>query len=134
MHKLSGELALSTQTVSVLRKSYSRTEKTLLHSISKKKGGMCSMANMLQDQPYKNREHVLAEIRRCATASTVSSFLSFLFVIIGIISDASNTTLGLTSLTWFLLAIFAAIHTIAPSMHLVVAKHFLGIETESKKE
>jgi hypothetical protein len=92
------------------------------------------MANMLQDQPYKNREHVLAEIRRCATASTVSSFLSFLFVIIGIISDASNTTLGLTSLTWFLLAIFAAIHTIAPSMHLVVAKHFLGIETESKKE
>jgi hypothetical protein len=134
MHKLSGELALSTQTVSVLRKSYSRTEKTLLHSISKKKGGMCSMANMLQDQPYKNREHVLAEIRRCATASTVSSFLIFLFVIIGIISDASNTTLGLTSLTWFLLAIFAAIHTIAPSMHLVVAKHFLGIETESKKE
>ena len=134
MHKLSGELALSTQTVSVLRKSYSRTEKTLLHSISKKKGGMRSMANMLQDQPYKNREHVLAEIRRCATASTVSSFLSFLFVIIGIISDASNTTLGLTSSTWFLLAIFAAIHTIAPSMHLVVAKHFLGIETESKKE
>jgi len=88
---------------------------------------------MLQDQPYKNREHVIAEIKRCAMASSVSSILSFLFVIIGIIGDASNTTLGLTSLSWFILAIFAAIHSIVPSMHLVVAKHFLGIEAEGKK-
>ena len=91
------------------------------------------MANMLQDQPYKNREHVIAEIKRCAMASSVSSFLSFLFVIIGIISNVSNTTLGLTSLAWFLLAIFAGIHSVVPSMHLVTAKHFLGIETENKK-
>ena len=99
----------------------------------KEKGAKCNMANMLQDQPYKNREHVKAEIRRCAMASSVSSFLSFLFALIGIISDALNTTLGLTSLAWFLLAIFAAIHSVVPSMHLVTAKHFLGIETESKK-
>jgi multisubunit Na+/H+ antiporter MnhG subunit len=88
---------------------------------------------MLQDQPFKNREHVIAEIRRCAMASSVSSFLSFLFVLVGIIGDALKTTLGLTSLSWFLLAIFAAIHSVVPSMHLVTAKHFLGIETESKK-
>ena len=95
---------------------------------------MRNMANMLQDQPFKNREHVLAEIRRCAMASSVCSLLSFLFVAIGIIGDALNTTLGLTSLSWFLLAIFAIIHAIVPTMHLVVAKHFLGIEVESKKE
>jgi hypothetical protein len=91
------------------------------------------MANMLQDQPYKNREHILAEIRRCAMASGVSSLLSFLFAVIGIIGDALNTTLGLQPMIWLLLAIFAAIHAIVPSMHLVVAKHFLGIETESRK-
>jgi len=91
------------------------------------------MANMLQDQPYKNRQHVIAEIRRCAVASSVSSFLSFLFAVIGIIADALNTTLGLTALTWFLLAIFAAIHAIVPSIHLVAAKHFLGIEAENKE-
>jgi hypothetical protein len=91
------------------------------------------MANMLRDQPYKNREHIIAEIRRCARASSVSSFLSFLFAVIGIVGDALNTTLGLTSLSWFLLATFAAIHAIVPSMHLVVAKHFLGIEAEIKK-
>jgi hypothetical protein len=67
-------------------------------------------------------------------ASSVCSLLSFLFVAIGIIGDALNTTLGLTSLSWFLLAIFAIIHVIVPTMHLVVAKHFLGIEAESKKE
>jgi hypothetical protein len=35
---------------------------------------------------------------------------------------------------WLLLAIFASLHAIVPTMHLVVAKHFLGIEAENKKE
>jgi hypothetical protein len=93
---------------------------------------MCNMANMLQDQPFKSREHVKAEIRRCAMASSACSLLSFLFVAIGIIGDALNTTLGLASLYWFLLAIFAIIHSIVPTLHLVAAKHFLGIEEEEK--
>jgi hypothetical protein len=95
---------------------------------------MSNMASMLQDQPFKSREHVIAEIRRCAIDSSVFSLLSFLFVAIGIIGEALNTTLGLTSLAWFLLAIFAVIHAIVPTLHLVMAKHFLGIEAESKKE
>jgi ABC-type amino acid transport system permease subunit len=94
---------------------------------------MSNMASMLQDQPFKNREHVKAEIRRCAMANSILSFLSFLFFALGIIGDALKTTLGLTSLSWFLLAIFAIIHAIVPTLHLVVAKHFLGIEAESKK-
>jgi len=75
-------------------KSYSQTEWALLHLILKEKGGDVNMANMLQDQPYKNREHVKAEIKRCAMASSVSSLLSFLFVLIGIISDALNRPLA----------------------------------------
>ena len=92
------------------------------------------MASMLQDQPFKNREHVIAEIRRCAMASSVSSYLSFLFATIGIIGDALNTTLVLPSTIWLLLAIFAGLHAVVPTIHLVGAKHFLGIEGESKKE
>jgi hypothetical protein len=102
--------------------------------LKKEKGVMFNMANMLQDQPFKNRGQVIAEIRRCAWASSVLSYLSFLFVALGIIGDSLNTTLGLTSLSWFVLAIFAILHAIVPTMHLVVAKHFLGIEAESKKE
>ena len=94
---------------------------------------MSNMASQLQNQPFKNREHVIAEIRRCAMASSVSAYLSFLFAAIGIIGDALNTTLVLQPTIWLLLAIFASLHAIVPAIHLVVAKHLLGIEGESKK-
>lgn len=92
------------------------------------------MANRLENQPFKNREHIKAEIRICAWANSVFQYLSFLFAALGVIGEAFNTTLGLQSIIWLLLAIFASLHAIVPAMHLVVAKHLLGIETESKKE
>jgi len=91
------------------------------------------MANALQNQPFKNREHVKAEIRRCALAGEVVTILGLLFAVLGIISDALNTPLGLESISWFLLAISASVFAIGPTLHLVLAKHLLGIETESKK-
>ena len=91
------------------------------------------MASELQNQPFKNREHVKAEISRCARASTVFAYLSFLFAVLGIIGDALKTTLVLQPLVWLLLAVFASLHAIVPAVHLVVAKHLLGIEAESKK-
>jgi hypothetical protein len=91
------------------------------------------MASMLQDQPFKSREHVIAEIRRCSMASSVTTYLSFLFAALGVIGDALNTTLVLQPMIWLLLAIFASLHALVPTMHLVVAKHFLGIEAERKK-
>jgi hypothetical protein len=92
------------------------------------------MASMLQDQPFKNREHVKAELRRCAWAGSVSTGLSFLFAALGVIGDALNATLVLQPMIWLLLAIFDSLHAVVPTMHLVVAKHFLGIEAENKKE
>jgi hypothetical protein len=97
------------------------------------KEAIVQMTSRLEHQPFKNREHVIAEIRRCALAGSVSQYLSFLFAALGILGDALNITLGLESMSWFLLAIFASLHAIVPHMHLVAAKHFLGIETESKK-
>ena len=91
------------------------------------------MASRLENQPFKNRAHIIAEIRRCAWAGSISSFISVLFAALGVIGDALNTTLGLDSLSWFLLAIFAGLHAIVPHMHLVLAKHLLGSESESKK-
>ena len=92
------------------------------------------MADSLQNQPFKSREHVRAEIRRCAWASSVGMILGFLFALLGVISDALNVTLILEPISWFLFAIFAGVAAIVPTLHLVVAKHFLGIEAESKKE
>ena len=86
------------------------------------------------DEPFKNREHVLAEIRLCVLAGGVLTLLSFLFVALGVIGDVLNTPLILEPMSWFLLAIFATVHAIIPAMHVVVAKHLLGIGAESKKE
>jgi hypothetical protein len=86
------------------------------------------------DQPFKNREHVIAEIRLCARAGGVLQLLSFPFVALGTISDALNITLGLEPISWFLLTMIALCASIVPQMHIVVAKHLLGIESESKKE
>jgi hypothetical protein len=92
------------------------------------------MSNSLQNQPFKDRGHVKAEIRRCAWASSVGMVCGFFFVLLGVISDALNVTLVLKSISWFLFAIFAVVAAIVPTLHLVVAKHFLGIEGEGKKE
>ncbi len=88
----------------------------------------------LEEKPFKNREQVKAEVKLCSTVGTVFQLLGFLFAILGIIGDASNITLGLESISWFLLAIIAGISSVIPSMHAVLAKHLLGIEGESKKE
>ena len=92
------------------------------------------MPDAFVDEPFKNREHVLAEIKLCARAGGVFQIVSYLFVAFGVIGDALNVTLGLQSLSWFLLAIFASMCAVVPNMHIVVAKHLLGIEAESKKE
>ena len=91
------------------------------------------MGSRLELQRFKNRERVLAEIRRCALAGSVAQYFSFLFAALGVVSGAFNITLGLNAVSWFLLAIFAAVHAVVPHMHLVVAKHLLGIETEEKE-
>ena len=92
------------------------------------------MANRIENQPFKNREQIKAEIRLCAWASIVFQLLGFLFAALGVIGEAFNTTIGLQSIIWLLLAILTGLHAIIPAMHVVVAKHLLGIEAESKIE
>jgi len=92
------------------------------------------MGSRLENEPFKNREHVRAEVRRCALFGDVCQYLSILFAALGVIGDASNITLGLEPMSWLLLAIVAGLNAIIGHMHVVVAKHLLGIEAEGKKE
>jgi len=89
---------------------------------------------MIPLEPYKNREHVMAEIRRCASMARVSTIGAFLFIALGVIGDALDTKLVLQPTIWLLLAISMGIMSIVTHMHVVAAKQFLGIEAESKKE
>ncbi len=85
----------------------------------------------LEEKPFKNREEVKAEVKLCSTAGTILLLLSLLFAILGIIGDALDATLGLETLSWFLLAIIVGIASVIPAMHAVMAKHLLGISAEN---
>jgi hypothetical protein len=87
----------------------------------------------LEEKPFQNREDVKHEIKLCSTVATVFQLLSLLFAIVGSIGDALNATLGLETLSWFLLAIILGVSSVLPSMHAISAKHLLYID-EIKKE
>ncbi|HVP26091.1 MAG TPA: hypothetical protein VMT26_00290 [Candidatus Bathyarchaeia archaeon] len=84
-------------------------------------------------EPYKNREHVLAEIRFCARMAQAFTLSAFLFVALGMISDALNIVLVLHPTMWLLVAICCGITVMVSHLHIMTAKQVLGIEAESKE-
>ncbi len=86
------------------------------------------------EKPFKDREEVKADIRRCDLMGGIFTFAGFVFAALGVIVDAFDVTLVLESMSWFLLAIVAGVNAIIPYMHWAVAKHLFGIEAESKKK
>jgi hypothetical protein len=75
---------------------------------------------------------VKSEIRSCDFFGGICQYACFIFAALGVIGDVSNITLGLESISWFLLAVVAGLNAIVGHTHVVVAKHLLGIETESR--
>ena len=90
-------------------------------------------AEIMEEKPFKNREEVKAEIRECDRFAAITQWACFIFAALGVIGDALNITLGLESMSWFLLAIVAGLNAIIGHMHVVVAKHLFGIESEKKE-
>ena len=84
-------------------------------------------------EPYKNREHVLAEIRFYARMAQAFTLSAFLWVALGIISDALNIVLVLHPTMWLLLSISCGITVMVSHLHIMTAKQVLGIEAESKE-
>ena len=88
----------------------------------------------VEQEVFKNRDQVVAEIKKCSLASNVVSSLSILFAAIGVIADLTDETLGLETINWYLVAIFAAILSVPPDVHVIMAKHLLGAEVIKKQE
>jgi len=89
---------------------------------------------MASERPFKNREEAKKEIRQCGLVGGIFQYISLGFAALGVISDALNTTLGLESMSWFLLAIVIGLGALVPHMNSLTANlvwHTLyGIETE----
>lgn len=91
------------------------------------------MASFLEERPFKNRDDLKAEIKMCSVFAGYCMIFCVIFALLGIIGDASNTTLGLESMSWFLLAITAGVFGIYPQMHSIAARHLLYMD-ENRKE
>jgi len=89
---------------------------------------------MIPLEPYKNREHVIAEIKLCARMGQAFTIGVVLFLALGVISDAIDSVIILHPTIWLLLSIICGMTVIVTHMHVVAAKQVLGIEAESKKE
>ena len=89
---------------------------------------------MPPQKPFKDREEVKKEIKIWFITSLVLVCLGLLLALIGIIADALDRTLGLETMSWFLLAIFLSVSAAAPLVKSAVAKSLYGIESESKNK
>ncbi|MGD8544878.1 MAG: hypothetical protein PVH12_01775 [Candidatus Bathyarchaeota archaeon] len=81
--------------------------------------------------PFKNREEVKAEIRECDRFAVVTQWACFVCATLGVIGDVVNFTLGLESMSWFMLAIVFGLNALIGHNHTTIGKHLLGIEEES---
>jgi len=55
---------------------------------------------------WEDREFIKASLRSVGLQAHICWFLGVIFAVLGIIADAANVTLGLESVSWFLLAVF----------------------------
>ena len=85
------------------------------------------------DKPFKNREHILWEIDYCNKATTYATILCFVFFALGIISDLLSMKLALGPTSWLLLAVVTAVLSMGPHMHVIMARHLLGMEVIKKE-
>ena len=58
---------------------------------------------------WADKEKVKGGLVSSGRAYNISFRLSLIFVLLGIVSDAANTDIGLHSISWFLLAIMAGL-------------------------
>jgi hypothetical protein len=85
-----------------------------------------------QDAPFKSREHIIWEIGYCGKAAMYFTILALVFFVIGIASDLLSMKLLLGSTSWLLMAVFAIVLSLAPHLHMLMAKHLLGMEVIKK--
>jgi uncharacterized RDD family membrane protein YckC len=81
---------------------------------------------------YADRESIKASLGSSGMSAHICWFLGAIFAILGIIADAADITLGLTSMGWFLLAIVTFLASITYFFGMGLAWYL--ITTDRKKE
>ncbi len=86
------------------------------------------------EKPFKDREHIIWEIGYCGRAANYGTYIMMVTLALGIISDALETRLLLGATAWLLIAVVAAVMSLGPHLHMILAKHLLGMEVINKEQ
>jgi hypothetical protein len=85
-------------------------------------------------KPFKDWEEVKNDIAKWRNINLGCLVIALLFIIAGVIGQASKIDLRLAPITWLLLAIFFGIISIAPHIQVVALKSWYGVESERKNK
>jgi len=83
--------------------------------------------------PCADREQVKASLGSSGLGGHICWFLGAIFAVLGIISDAMNTSLGLEPISWFLLAIAAFLASLAYLIGWAVSWYLETTEAKKKE-
>ena len=84
--------------------------------------------------PFEDREVVRTSLRSGGLGTHICWFLGAIFAILGIITAAMNTTLGLVATHWFLLSIALFVASIPQNIGFALSWYLETLEAKSKKE
>lgn len=87
----------------------------------------------MNDIPYKDWAEVKEDIRKWRNANICCIVIGLLFVIVGAAVEILDVDFIMAPNSFFLLAIFFGILSIAPHIHVVALKSWYGVESERKK-
>jgi hypothetical protein len=83
---------------------------------------------------WKDREYVKAGVGSSGLLAHICWLLGVAFAVLGVIGEAIDTTLGLESMSWYLLSIAAFGASIFPSIGWAVSWYLRSVEPKSKKK
>jgi len=83
---------------------------------------------------WEDREKLKASLGSTGMAAHICWFLGVVFVLLGVIGDAVNRTLGLEPNSWFLLSIVTFLVSITMFFGMGLAWYLITTDAKSKKE
>ena len=84
-------------------------------------------------ESWNDRKQILAAGSGWMKMGHICAFIGIAFLLLGVISDAINTTLGLEPTSWLLLAIFAMLFSIPSFIGWHSALHLDAMEAKKEK-
>ena len=85
------------------------------------------------EKPYKNWEEVKKDIVNWRRANLCCIIIGLLFIIVGAAAETIDVDFIMAPTSYYLIALFFGVISIAPHVQVVALKSWYGVESERKK-